>query len=109
MSHELDEKSVQISTMVIIHAGNARGLVNESLKAAERGDMPTAETKLTAAEEELRNAHRIQTDMIQSEARGETLSFSILLTHAQDTLMVSMSEVHMAKHMLNLYRKLYSK
>jgi len=103
---ELDEKTVQIATTVIIHAGNARGLVNQALRAADAGDLAAGAAQIGAAEEELRAAHRIQMEMIQSEARGETMAFSILLVHAQDTLMVAMSEVNMAKHMLDLYKKL---
>jgi hypothetical protein len=39
--------------------------------------------------------------------RGQVLEFSLLMTHAQDSLMVTLSEINMAK-MLKLYKKLYS-
>jgi PTS system cellobiose-specific IIA component len=103
----MDDNTVMTATKVIIHSGNARAAVQKALTAAASGDLAMAQEQLESAEEEIRQAHRTQTEVIQAEARGEPLDFSILLTHAQDTLMTAMSEVHLAQHMLVLYRKLY--
>ncbi len=102
----MEEKVIQIATMVIIHAGNAKARVQKALKAAESGDLAAAERELESAGEEIQAAHRTQTEIIQAEARGESLGLSLLLTHAQDTLMTAMSEVNMATHMLTLYRRI---
>jgi len=103
----IDEQSIQTATMVIIHAGNARAWVQKALTSAESGDLKTAEAQLESADEEIRAAHRTQTEMIQAEARGEEIALSLLTVHAQDTLMTAMSEVHMTRHLLVLYRRLY--
>jgi len=103
----MDEQSIQTATMVIIHAGNARAWIQKALKSAESSDLKTAESQLESADEEIRAAHRTQTEMIQAEARGETMPLSLLIVHAQDTLMTAMSEAHMARHLLALYRRLY--
>jgi len=103
----MDEQSIQTATMVIIHAGNARAWVQKALTSAEEGDLKTARTQLESADEEIRAAHRTQTEMIQAEARGEIIPLSLLTVHAQDTLMTAMSEVHMARHILALYQRLY--
>jgi PTS system cellobiose-specific IIA component len=104
--NELATKAVQIATQVIIHAGNARTLIQHALKAASDGYVDVAEEKLNEANEEIRSAHRTQTDVIQAEARGENLPHSLLLTHAQDTLMIAISEGQMAKHIIKLYLRL---
>lgn len=105
MKEELDTKSVQIATKVIIHAGNARTLVNDAINSAFAGEVGLAETKLEQANEEIRSAHLTQTEVIQAEARGERLEFSLLMTHAQDTLMVAMSEVMTARHIISLCKR----
>ena len=104
--HDLDSKTIQVATMVIIHAGNSRSLVNDALIEANDFRIESAWEKLKQAREELRAAHRVQTDVIQAEARGEKMEITMLLTHAQDTLIVASSEVQMAKHTIKVYEKL---
>jgi len=53
----------------------------------------------------LRSAHHIQTEIIQAEAGGEEIENSLLLNHAQDTLMAAMSELNLAKQMIRMYQK----
>jgi PTS system cellobiose-specific IIA component len=108
MKEELDIKSVKIATKVIMHAGNARALVTESINIANNGDLKTAESKLVQAKNEISSAHSTQTEVIQAEARGDRLEISLLLTHAQDTLMAAISEVTMAHHFLKLYERINS-
>jgi PTS system cellobiose-specific IIA component len=106
MTAEMDEKTVKTATMVIIHSGNARVLVNDAIKAISHREVNLAHEKLEQANEEIHSAHTIQTDVIQEEARGNPLQLSMLLTHAQDTLMVAMSEVNMAKHIIALHQRI---
>lgn len=100
-----DAKTIEIATKVILFAGNARDLVAKALNAAYEENFEEAKNFIIKAEDEVRSAHRIQTEIIQSEARGETVELSLLLTHAQDTLMVALSEINMAKQMLRMYQK----
>jgi len=104
-----DERSAQIAAGVIIHAGNARAFTYEALNAAERGEFTTAEAKLIQADKEITNGHQTQTELIQAEARGEGLQLSLLLLHAQDTLMVAMSEILLARHIMELAKQLHRK
>ncbi len=102
----LDTKTVQIATQVIIHAGNARMFVNEAINQVESGDFSGVEKNLDKAEEEITAAHAIQTDIIQSEARGEELQLSMLMTHAQDVLMSASIELHITRRFLKLIHML---
>ena len=101
-----DPEPVLVSAKVILHAGNARTLAYGALQAADEGDLTRAAHNLEKAEEEISGAHQTQTQLIQAEARGEGVALTLLLTHAQDTLMVAISEVQMARRMLGLYRRL---
>ncbi|MEL7657189.1 MAG: PTS lactose/cellobiose transporter subunit IIA, partial [Bacillota bacterium] len=46
------------------------------------------------------------TDMIQGEARGEGIGYSLLFTHAQDTLMTINSELQLAKQLYHVFESL---
>jgi cellobiose PTS system EIIA component len=106
---QTDPQLVQISAQIIVYSGNAREKIDQALKAANADDMAGAQQKLDEAENDLNQAHHVHMKLLQSESKGDPLKFSILLTHAQDTLMVTMSEMHMAKHMLKLYQKIAEK
>lgn len=103
---QMDEKATKIATMVIIHAGNARALVNEAVQAIEKNDSEIARSKLDQANAEIRAAHQTQTELIQGEARGEGIPITLLLTHAQDSLMAAMSEAYMARHIIKLHGRI---
>ncbi len=105
MDLKLEPEMIEIATKVILFAGNARDLVSKALNAAYAEKFEDAKNLISKAEEEVRSAHHIQTEIIQAEARGESVDLSLLLTHAQDTLMVSLSEINMAKQMIRLYEK----
>ena len=101
-------QSVEIAMQVILFAGNARDLILKALSEANIENFEKAKELLEKAEEEARSAHRYQTDFIQSEARGEDINISILLIHAQDTLMVALSEINVAKQLIKIYEKMAS-
>jgi PTS system cellobiose-specific IIA component len=50
-------------------------------------------------------AHRIQTKKLQEEAEGDDVTYSVLFTHAQDTVMTIMSEYNLAKRLINIFEK----
>ena len=51
-------------------------------------------------------AHHAQTQLLVQEANGEKAEFSILLVHAQDHLMNSITFVDLAKEMIEMYRRI---
>lgn len=99
----MNEEIIQISMQIILHAGDARLFVKEALDAIASGDFIQAKVSMKKADEEIREAHRVQTDAIQGEARGESRGYSLLLTHAQDTLMTVYSEINIAKQMIKVF------
>jgi len=105
--NSLDTKNVQVAVQVIIHAGNARTLVNKATTAFAERNFDKADEYLKKAETEITKAHKIQTNMIQAEARGQKLELSLLITHAQDTLMSANTEIRLTKNFLKLIKPLY--
>ena len=97
-----DNELVSVAMQIILHAGDARIKINEALKAAKEFDFNTAEPCMTEAEQCILQAHKAQTEIIQNESSGKTYPYSLLFTHAQDTLMTINSEYRMASDMIDI-------
>ncbi|KEK25406.1 PTS lactose/cellobiose transporter subunit IIA [Bacillus gaemokensis] len=91
---------------LILHGGNARSCAMEAIDYAKRGEFTEAEAKLQEALQELQEAHRLQTNLIQREAGGEKTEITILMVHAQDHLMNAITVKELASEFVELYRKM---
>jgi PTS system lactose-specific IIA component len=91
---------------IVAYAGDARSKFLEALKAAQDGDYAKAEELIAAGKRMYYNdAHKAQTSLLQKEALGEDLAFSVTLMHGQDHLMTTLLLKDMMKHMIELYRR----
>ncbi len=90
-----DEKLIQVSMEVIMHAGDARDYIRKAGSKLVQKDFEGIDELLKKAGEELVIAHRAQTDILQNEASGNGIQMTVLFSHAQDTLMVVESENYM--------------
>lgn len=99
----MDEEVVQSAMAIIMNAGDARVFCKEALNAIEVQDFDLAKEKMKAAHKKIAEAHKIQTDAIQGETRGEKKEYSLLFAHAQDTLMTVYSEINIAKQMIKIF------
>lgn len=100
------ENLEEIIFSIIIHGGNARGKSYDALRSAQKGNFNKANKYLKEAEEEIGQAHKIQTSIIQKEAGGEDIKLSVLFVHAQDHLMTAMAENSLIVNMIDLYKRL---
>lgn len=68
----------QIPFQLILNSGNARSFAMEALQYAKQGKLDDADEAMEKAKEAINEAHHFQTELIQSEARGEKqrLAFS---------------------------------
>lgn len=99
----MTETVIQSAMSIILHAGDARVACKEALDAIAVANMEVAEEKLKEAQHKITEAHKVQTDAIQGETRGEETTYSLLFAHAQDTLMTIYSEINIAKQMLKIF------
>lgn len=76
---------------IIVNAGLARSQSLQALSLAGEGDVIQARLRLAEAESALREAHKIQTHLIEDEARGNHQPVTLLMIHAQDHLMNAMT------------------
>ncbi|KGX84627.1 PTS lactose/cellobiose transporter subunit IIA [Pontibacillus litoralis] len=102
MNHSKESEIFEI----IAHGGNAKSLAYEALAAAEEQLYEIAETKFAEAKTELTTAHKTQTKLIQEEINGTPIQLSLLMIHAQDHLMTSISEVNLIEKMIKMTKRL---
>ncbi|WP_204378627.1 PTS lactose/cellobiose transporter subunit IIA [Anaerolactibacter massiliensis] len=109
---ENEKKEIDINSVamqVILHAGDGRAKVDEALEAMAKTDFELAEKLLDEAEKEIVKAHIAQTEAIQAQVSGENIDYSLLFTHAQDTVMTINTELRMARKMMPIFRMLNDK
>ncbi len=99
----MSDEMISQSMNIILHAGDARLQVKHALDAIAKQDFEEAKECMKKAHEEIRIAHQTQTDAIQGEAQGIKTEYSVLFTHAQDTLMTIYSEINIAKQMIVIF------
>ncbi|MCP8674575.1 PTS lactose/cellobiose transporter subunit IIA [Streptococcus suis] len=90
---------------IVSFAGDARSRLMEALAAAQKGDYAKAEELVEAANACIVEAHHAQTSLLQKEAAGEDLAFSVTLMHGQDHLMTTLLLKDMMSHMIELYKR----
>ncbi|WP_298130863.1 PTS lactose/cellobiose transporter subunit IIA [Micropruina sp.] len=95
-SNDIASSAMQI----IIKAGEGRSNTYRAIDAVTAGDFAKATELIGAANEGIKAAHVIHTTMIQSEAGGDQIEYSMLFTHAQDTLMTAYGEFRLVKKLL---------
>lgn len=92
--------------LIIASAGEARSAALLALSASREGDAEKASELLAEAERNLLEAHHVQTAMIQSEARGESVPVSILTVHAQDHFSGAQVIISLAKELIHVHEAL---
>ena len=90
---------------LIIHSGEARSYSMEAIAAAKEGKIEEAKALIVKADEELGVAHNTQTSLIQAEAGGQKIEMSLLMVHAQDHFMTSMTLKDLAKELIDIHAK----
>ncbi|WEV45845.1 PTS cellobiose transporter subunit IIA [Streptococcaceae bacterium ESL0687] len=90
---------------IILHSGNARSLINESLRAMREGDFDLAHEKMDEANKALVEAHHSQTKLLQDFASGQKIEIEIIMVHAQDHLMTTITLQEVARELEYLYKQ----
>ncbi|MEY8700439.1 PTS cellobiose transporter subunit IIA [Streptococcus ferus] len=102
----MNTEELQIAAFeIILNSGNARTIVHEAFAEMRSGNYDAAAQKLEDANNELLLAHKAQTDLLQEYASGTEIKIEIIMVHAQDHLMTTMTLREVALEMLELYKK----
>lgn len=102
----MDESKYEAAMTMILHAGNAKSSALLAIDAAAEGKFDEAKQEMKNAREEMREAHKIQFDMTQQEASGNSVEIHLILIHAEDHLTMAIMAADMAERMIELYERL---
>lgn len=103
----MTEEELQLAAFeIILHSGTARTYVHEAFDAMKESKFEVVEEKLAAADEELLQAHHVQTDLLQKYASGTEIKIEIIMVHAQDHLMTTMTLKEVAIEMMHMYKRI---
>ncbi|CRH92983.1 PTS system cellobiose-specific IIA component [Streptococcus gallinaceus] len=98
------DQQLEVIMPLIMYGGDAKSSAMEAIQFAKKGEWEEADRKLKEAKDSLIQAHHSQTELLTNEARGETTTLSLLMVHAQDHLMTSITFVDLATEIIELYR-----
>lgn len=98
------EELCNIAFQIILHGGNARSSAMEAMQHAKEGNFDEAEAKLIEADAAFNEAHHFQTDLILKEAGGVDFELSLIMVHAQDHLMTSMTLKDLSREIIDLHK-----
>jgi PTS system cellobiose-specific IIA component len=98
---------IMIFTM-IANSGEAKSLCMEAIAHAKKKEFSEAEKCMEEANSKLGLSHESQTSLIQSEAQGNGTKLSLLMIHAQDHLMNTITVRDLAGEFIDLYKALWS-
>lgn len=93
-----------IAFEIILHSGDARSIVHEGFQLMREGKYDEAESKMEEANKKLLEAHKSQTSLLQGYASGEEVVMEVIMVHAQDHLMTTMTLREMAIELLAMYK-----
>lgn len=97
----MEQLEMQIMN-IIINAGDCKNHAYMALNKVNEGKYEEADKEMQLANDALAKAHDSQTEMLQKEAAGEKIDFSILFVHAQDHLMTAISEKSLIEQIIEL-------
>ena len=91
------KETLQVTAFeLILHSGNARTFIHEAYDLMANNQFTCADQKLLAAHDELILAHHV---------KGEEIIIEIIMVHAQDHLMTTMTLKEVAERMKLLYQR----
>lgn len=106
MSDQMTSEELQLTAFdIILHSGHAQTLIHETFGLMRGGEFEKADAQLESANEEILLAHKAQTKLLKDYAGGKKIEMEIIMVHAQDHLMTTMTLLTVAKEMEYLYKQ----
>lgn len=99
----MNESSYDIAFELIANAGDSKSESLMAIEAAREFNFEEANNHLDIASEKLSIAHKVQSNLIQNEARGNKVDVNIILVHAQDHLSGAILMKDQAEEFIKLY------
>lgn len=102
----MNEQILEIVMNIMMISGQAKGYAIEAINLAKEHRTDEADEKLKSAQVTINQAHNNQTKLLESEANGKIENVTLLMIHAQDHLMTSITFLDLAKEFVDIYKKI---
>lgn len=93
-----------VSFSIIAAVGTAKSMYIQAIAEAKAGNFEEADSLIAEGSKTFLEGHKAHSGLIQREASGEQLTFSLLLMHAEDQLMNTETTKLLAQEIIELYR-----
>jgi PTS system cellobiose-specific IIA component len=97
------EENTELVMNLIVNAGNAKSSAMEGVQEAKNKNFEKAREKMKIANTQINKAHNTQTELLTAEANGDHTKLTLLMVHAQDHLMTSISMIDLANELIDVY------
>ena len=98
------EEATMIGFEIVAYSGDARSKLLLAIEKAKTKQFNECQALIDQANECLNDAHRAQTELLQLEARGESLEIGFITVHAQDHLMTTILLKDIVKNLMDIYK-----
>ena len=98
----MKEKMQEMAFQIIAAVGGAKSSYVEAMYLSREGKFDEAKQLIKDGEELFSTAHTFHFDIVQKEAAGEELPFSVLFMHAEDQLLATETIKIMAEEIILL-------
>lgn len=95
-----------ISFQIISNVGMAKSLAIEAVREVRQGNYNLAKRKIEECGSFMAEAHHAHTELIQKEASGEKVEFSLILMHAEDQMLSAETIIVLANEMIEMFNEL---
>ena len=98
------EEATMIGFEIVEYSGDARSKLLLAIEKAKTKQFNECQALIDQANECLNDAHRAQTELLQLEARGESIEIGFITVHAQDHLMTTILLKDIVKNLMDIYK-----
>lgn len=102
---DFEEQAMQL----IVNAGNAKSYAMNAIAQAKQGNWEGVRAAMAESEAAMVEAHKGQTDILQRSLDNPQQEVGMLMVHAQDHLMTSITVIDLAREFCELYEILQKK
>lgn len=100
------EKMQEVAFQMIAAVGSAKSSYMEAVYLSRESKFDEALEKVNEGDEIFADAHVLHLDLVQKEAEGQALPFSLLLMHAEDQMLTTEVVKLMAVEVLELRKEM---
>ena len=102
----MNENLEMLCFQLISFCGNARSCYVEAIHQAKYGNYGEVERLIHEGDESFNQGHKIHAQMIQQEAQGNGMNFSLIIVHAEDILMSAETLKIISENFIEVYKKM---